>query len=259
MAIFLDDFNRADGALSGDNGWVANAGTWSIVGNTAQMTASAADNQNTIVRDYAATNGTYSVILAAMASPAAGVGLCFRSVDNANNWVVDAGTSTGQTAIYYRSGGNYTLAAQTSTWPGWAVGDKMSIRLNEDLIELLRNDVVVLSVNSTVHQGGSKHGLRQYNGTNVAGQVSFDDFYADYTPNTYTSSLLTTDDKPVALETISESIFAAAELGEDVDVRQSFLTLTETLSAHEFTGLEGGAPRYTGQLWPRGEGYVSKV
>lgn len=50
--LFHDDFNRSDRVLNGDNDWVADRGTWNIVGSVAVVTVDASgSNRNNIARN----------------------------------------------------------------------------------------------------------------------------------------------------------------------------------------------------------------
>jgi hypothetical protein len=155
-----DDFNRANGTLSGatpsDGGsaWTVSFGTFAVDTNKAKETSGAAHCNADL--EASETDGTVQVTLSTLGS--ADIGLVFRKVDANNFWFVYENTS-GVVLKKMVAGSPSTVAFAL---PTTADGDVLSVVLSGDTITVKRNGSNALSpatVTDATHNTGTRHGL----------------------------------------------------------------------------------------------------
>jgi large repetitive protein len=160
MTNRVDNFNRADGALGtpsdGGSAWVAQAGTWAVLGNQARVSTSVAGQS--VVLQSSSSNVTVQATLGV----SSGFGLCTRAAD-ANNYIL-ADTTLTQARIRTRVAGVETVVAGPVGYVP-TPGDVIKLKADaNDLISLLINDVVVLSTTVTTGNTNTLHGLQATGG-----------------------------------------------------------------------------------------------
>jgi len=158
-----DSFNRADSTTTMGNAdtgqtWVPNSGTWGISSNKARLVTGT--SQATTVLDSGLSDCTIEVTLSTFEYS----GLCFRSTDDNNHFLTNAGS------LSRREGGTFTKINDFSQ--GFASGDTIKVVLSSSSITVYRNGSSVLSATSSFNQSETFHGLRTNAGTNAR----FDDF-----------------------------------------------------------------------------------
>jgi hypothetical protein len=153
--VVRDLFSRTSTTTLGtaDTGqaWTPNNGTWGTNGTDAYLVTSGAGDQNTAVIDSGLADCTPGVRQSAIGSS----GICFRSTDNANNFITNE--SNG---LFRREGGTFFSMGTLST--GAAANDVIEAVLEGSSISIRVNGVQQLAVTSTHNQTATKHGLRDF-------------------------------------------------------------------------------------------------
>lgn len=167
-ALASDDFNRADGSLTGQTtpvggfAWTGlRGGIHSVVTNAAEGPGDAMS-----VIDVARSDVTVSAILARTTFAA---GIAARVVDQDNFWLFFV--SNGTWYFRYHVAG---VATNHATGGAVADGTKFTMALSGDLVVAYMNDAEVARMTSATHNTATKHGIYSSTGTSTPGRV--DDF-----------------------------------------------------------------------------------
>ncbi len=165
-----DSFNRADNAASmgsADTGqvWVPNSGTWGILGNQAYTPS--APVQATTVINAGVSDCTVQVTISVAAN---GAGLCWRSTDDNNHFLIETGGVT--IPCFRKQGGGYTLVGSLAAEPAFASGDVLTVVLAGTLCTVKKNGTTLYAFTDAIQSTATRHGLR-CNATSVA---RFDNF-----------------------------------------------------------------------------------
>lgn len=162
--LVSDTFNRADSTTSlgtADTGQVWTVPTtgavWGISANRAYLTNTTA--QSLAVVETGVADCTVSVTMPVVGD----AGLCFRVIDDNNNFVLTA------SQLYKRVAGSFTAVVTFSTI---VAGDRVSVVLSGATIVVKVNGADVASTTDTYNQTATRHGLRSHGAT----APRFDDF-----------------------------------------------------------------------------------
>lgn len=156
FSTITDSFNRADststlGSTDTGQAWTAQAGTWGISSNTAYTTT--ASGQVTVVVDAGVSDCT---VQATLTDATGSCGLCWRSTDDNNYWLV-AGV-----LCYKRVAGGFTSMGSTG---GFSNGDVITVVVSGNNHTIKRNGTTVLSFTDSFNATATKHGLRAQTNT----------------------------------------------------------------------------------------------
>ena len=179
-----DRFNRADGPIgTADSGhtWTDFedvAATWSVVGNTAQITATSAGNQATTTLD----SGLKTVAIESLVTfvTAVDCGLVVGLVDN-SNYALLVLNSNGNTHLWMRVAGAFTQRTSDNIG-AFGAGTTIKVRLEYNNVTGVVNGYVNGALRTTYTMNGTelaaiqgtRQGIRQYDNT---GTAAFDNVF----------------------------------------------------------------------------------
>lgn len=162
-ASITDSFDRADstttmGTTDTGQTWVPNTGTWGISSNRAYVVSG---SQATTVVESNLADCTIQVTAAVVGNG----GLCWRSTNNSNHWLM------APTVVFKKVAGGFTQVG--ASFSGLTNGTVIKIILSGNDGYLYFDGVLKLSWSDSFNATATKHGLRELSG---GGSARFDSF-----------------------------------------------------------------------------------
>lgn len=236
-----DNFNRADstttlGTSSGGQTWTAHRATWGISSNRGYNVTNAGGSINFASVDAGTADGTVQVTIAAGTGQQPG--LCFRTTDNNNTYLLEGGSGAGTAKFYKIVSGTVTNLANSGTTVNFGSGDVISVVMSGSSFTFKKNGATIFSATDSTFLTQTRHGLYMVG----LGSNRFDDFSVTDAGTTHNgtaaltaSSTLTADGfigavtgSASASLTATTSLIAAAAVTRTV---AASLTATSTLTS----------------------------
>ncbi|QDV79374.1 hypothetical protein [Botrimarina mediterranea] len=174
--LFSDTFTASNGTYLGahtpsvdasGNGWQGVEGTMTIQSNALSCSSSQGTAQLTAEAD-----GVISTTIASGTATSLTTGLVFRrNLGDGSHWLL-GWRQNGTIALYHFNGFNYYQEWETTA--AWAIGAKLSARLDGSSIAILYNDVQVGSITDARNSTQIVHGVRIGGTTASIDNVTFE-------------------------------------------------------------------------------------
>lgn len=157
-----DTFDRANstttlGTSSGGQVWTAHRGTWGINTNNGYCATNHASSVNFASVDAGFADGSVEVTIAVTGSNQPG--LCFRTTDSNNTYLLEGGTGAATAKFHKIVGGTVTTISNSGSNIQFVTGDVIRVDMSGSSYSFYRNGVQIFTGSDSTFTTQTRHGL----------------------------------------------------------------------------------------------------